>query len=88
MQSLGEFKCATTIDLNMGYYAMTLDEESKVYCVIVLPWGIFHYNMLHMEILVACDIFQATICILFQDLEKLLVYIDDLFALGNGTFEE
>ena len=37
MQSLGEFKYATTIDLNMGYYTMTIDEESKVYCVIVLP---------------------------------------------------
>ena len=25
---------------------------------------------------------------LFQDLEKLFVYLDDLIALGNGTFEE
>ena len=30
MQSLGFFKYTTTIDLNMGYYAMTLDVESKI----------------------------------------------------------
>ena len=72
----------------MGYYAMTLDEESKMYCAIVLPWGIYRYNMLPMGILVACDIFQAAMGALFQDLEKLFVYLDDLIVLGNGTFKE
>ena len=57
MQSLGEFKYATTLDLNMVYYSMTLDEESKLYCAIVLPWVIYRYNILPMGILVVCDIF-------------------------------
>ena len=88
MQSLGAFKYATTIDLNMGYYTMTLDEEPKIYCVTILPWGILRYNMLPMGILVACDIFQSAMGTLFQDLEHLLVYLDDLITLGIGSFDE
>ena len=57
MQSLGEFKYATTLDLNMVYYSMTLDEESKLYYAIVLPWVIYRYNIHPMGILVVCDIF-------------------------------
>ena len=57
MQSLGEFKYATTLDLNMVYYSMALDEESKLYCAIVLSWVIYRYNILPMGILVVCDIF-------------------------------
>ena len=44
--------------------------------------------MLPMGILVTCDIFQAAMGTLFQDLEKLFVYLDDLIALGNGTLDE
>ena len=56
--------------------------------MIVLHWGIYRYNMLPMGILVTCDIFQAAMGTLFQDLEKLFVYLDDLIALGNGTLDE
>ena len=88
IQSLDSFEYATTIDLNMGYCAMTLDEQSQVYCVIILPWGIFRCNMLPMGILVACDIFQAAMGTLFQDLEHLFVFIDDIITLSSGNFEE
>ena len=87
MQSLGFFKYTTTIDLNMGYYAMTLDEESKIYCMIILHWGIFWYNTLHMDILVACDIFQWAMGTLFQYLKHLFVYLDDLITLGSESFD-
>ena len=56
--------------------------------MIVLHWGIYRYKMLPMGILVTCDIFQATMGTLFQDLEKIFVYLDDLIALGNGALDE
>ena len=37
IMSLGSFKYATCIDLNMGYYAMEMDEMAKKICTIVLP---------------------------------------------------
>lgn len=44
--------------------------------------------MFLMGILVATDIFQSTIGTLFQNLEYLIVYIDDLITLGGGILEE
>ena len=88
MQSLGSFKYATTIDLNMGHYTMTFDEDSKISCIIILPWGIFQYNMIPMGILVACNIFQCAMGTLFQDLEHLLIYLDDIITFSRGNFDE
>ena len=76
------------IDLNMGYYAITLDKESKIYCLMILPWGIFRYNMVPMGILVTCDIFQSAMGTLFQNLEHLLVYLYDLLTLASGSLDE
>ena len=58
IQTMGLFKYATYVDLNMGYYSMDLDEESKKRCVTCLTWGLYAYNMLPMGIKVATDIFQ------------------------------
>ena len=88
MKSLGSFKYATRITLNMGYYTMTLDKQSKIYCLIILPWSIYRYNMLPMSILVAYDIFQAAMGTCFQDLDHLLVYLDDIITLSSWNFEE
>ena len=65
LKSLGASTRATTIYLNMGYYAMPLSAKSKTYCVISLPWGLYQYNMLPMGILVAADIFQEAMGGLF-----------------------
>ena len=67
---------------------MTLDEDSEIYCVIFLPWGIFRYNILPMGILLAYDIFQSTMGTLFQNLEHLLVYLDDLITFSSGILDE
>lgn len=42
IKSLGSFKYATCIDLNMGNYAMEMDEIAKNVCTIVLSWGFYH----------------------------------------------
>ena len=36
IMTLGSFKYATCIDLNMGYYAMEMDDLAKKICTIVL----------------------------------------------------
>ena len=57
-QEIGRFNYMTTIDLNMGYYAMALTERSKDLCTIVLPWGKYKYNSLPMGVCIATDVFQ------------------------------
>ena len=88
IMSLGSFKYAMCIHLNMGYYAMELDNVAKKICTIVLPWGFYQYNMLPMGVVVATDIFQSRLLNLLGDLEYVVVYLDDIMIIGNGTFEE
>ena len=58
IQTMGSFRYATYVDLNMGYYSMELDEESKKRRVTCMLLGLYAYNMLPMGIKVATDVFQ------------------------------
>jgi hypothetical protein len=76
------------LDLNMGYYSMPLDNDAKALCVTILPWGLYQYNALPMGIKPATDIFQERMLSLFYDLRQIVVYMDDLKALGFLDFED
>ena len=86
--SVGQFKFATSIDLVMGFYGMQLSERSKQLCTIILPWGKWQYQSLPMGLASAPDIFQARMGQLFQDMEQVIVYMDDLLIIGTETFEK
>ena len=57
IMSLGSFKYAPCMELNMGYYAMGMDKLVKKVCIIVLSWGFDEYKMLPMGLIVVTDIF-------------------------------
>ena len=88
MLSIGSFRWATCVNLNMGYYSMALSDAAKKLCVICLPWGLYQYNMLLMGVKVATDVFQEAMSSLFNDLENVIVYLDDIIILGSTSFEE
>ena len=88
MQSLTKFRWATTVDLNMGYYAMGLSDFSKILSVISLPWGLYRYNTLSMGLLVPTNVFQEAMGGFFLDLENVIIYIDDIIVFGCGTLDE
>ena len=77
MQQLEGFRYATALDLNMGYYMMTVVTE---FCK-------FRYNHLPMGICASEDIFQAKVDELLVDIEGVKTYIDDIIFLGNDSFE-
>ena len=59
MLNLEGFQHATTaLDLNMGYYHVKLDADSRKLCTIVLPFGKFEYQRLPQGICNGPDIFQ------------------------------
>ena len=70
----------------MDYYHIALSDDAKKLCTITTPWGKYEYNRLGVSILP--DIFQDKICQLFDDLESVKTYIDDLLVISCGTFEE
>ena len=56
--NLEGFKCATSLDLNMGYHQLELDERAKELCTIVLPFGKFEYQRTPMGLCNSPNIFQ------------------------------
>lgn len=82
------FQFATSLDLNMGYYHIELNPDSKKLCTIVLPFGKFEYQRLPMGLCNSPDIFQEKMSELMDGLNFVRAYIDDLLAITNGTFED
>ena len=86
--NLEGFKYATSLDLNMGYYHLELNEKSKELCTIVLPFGKFEYQRIPMGLCNSPDIFQEKMNELFEGLDFVRAYIDDLLCLSKDTYED
>ena len=82
------FQYATSLDLNMGYYHITLDADSRKLCTLVLPWGKYEYLHLPMGLCNSPDIFQEKMSDLMAGLEFVRVYLDDILAITKGTFDD
>jgi hypothetical protein len=68
------FTYATALDLNMGYYTISLDPEAARICIIIFPWGKYSYKRLPMGIAGSLNIFQ----------EK-MSNLDDLLIITKGS---
>ena len=82
------FQYVTSLDLNMGYYHIKFDADSRKLCTIVLPWGKYEYNALPMGLCSSCDIHQEKMSELMQGLEFVRTYIDDVLCITASTFED
>ena len=80
------FRYGTALDLNMGYYHIELNPDSRRLCTIVLPWGKYEYQRLPMGLCNSPDIFQEKMGSLMEDLEYVRCYIDDLLVITKGSF--
>ena len=49
---------ATSLDLNMVYYTIQLDPDSKKLCTIITLWGEYQYLWLPMGVNMSPNIFQ------------------------------
>ena len=52
------FTCAASLNLNVAYYTIRLDPDSRKYCTIVFPFGKCEYLRLSMGLKNSPDIFQ------------------------------
>jgi hypothetical protein len=87
IRSMEGFTFASALDLNMGYYHIKLvsDADAEKLSTIVFPWGKYKYKLLPMGINIALvsDVFQNVMSKLFQDMEYVKTYLDDLLILTN-----
>ena len=66
------------LDVSLQYYAFALDEESQKLGVISSPFGLFKYKCLPMGVKQSSDIAQEVMESIFNNLETVKVYIDDV----------
>jgi hypothetical protein len=88
LQKIEEFSCATTLDLNMGYYTVRLDPDASKICTIIFPWGKYSYKRLPMGIAGSPDIFQGKMLELMESLEFVRAYLADLLCISKLSLED
>ena len=88
LMNLDGFQCATSLDLNMGYYHLELSPKLRELCTITLPFGKCECQRTPMGLCNSPDIFQEKMNELFNGLDFVRAYIDDLLCLTKGTFED
>ena len=86
--NLEGFQHATSLDLNMGYYHIELSPNSKRLCTLVFHFGKFEMHRLPIGLCNSPDIFQEKMSELFEGLDFVRTYIDDLLTLTKRTFED
>eukprot|EP00985_Skeletonema_marinoi_P026797 scaffold21121_cov98-Skeletonema_marinoi.AAC.1 len=55
---------------------------------LIFPWGRYRYKRLPMGAATAPDVFQEKMNNLFNDLEYIRVYIDDLLVISADSFDD
>ena len=86
--NLDGFKYATSLDLNMGYYHLELDDRAKELCTIILPFGKYEYQRTPMGLCNSPDVFQEKMNELFCGIDYVRAYIDDVLALTKDSFDD
>ena len=79
---------ATSLDLNMAYYHIELNPDSRKYCTIVFPFGKYEYQRIPMGLCNSLDIVQEKMSELMEGLEFVCTYIDNLLVLTKGSFDD
>jgi hypothetical protein len=63
-----------------------LDEQSKLLCGIILPWGHYVYARLLQGCMPSLDIFQGHMTNTFYDFEDVIVYTDHIILFTKLSF--
>ena len=84
LQKLERFKSSTALDLSLGFYSISLDEESKKIYSTILPWGKYSYQRMPMGVSCALSMFQLIMIEILRDLDK-LTNIEDVLTIQRDS---
>ena len=83
MQKLEGLQQENALDINMGYYTISLLPDSQGMTKIVTEFGKFKYNSLPMGMCTLGDIFQVKVDQLLYDIKYVKTHINDLLVLSK-----
>lgn len=89
LDALGGAKYFSTLDLTSGYYQIEVEEKDQHKTAFSTPFGLYEYQRMPMGLKNSPATFQRLMFIVFGDMniEKLLIYLDDLIVFSK-TFDE
>lgn len=87
LDSAGQAKFVTKIDLLKGYYQVGLTERAKLISAFTTPFGLFQYEVMPFGLTKAPSTSQCLINYTIQDLEGVYCYLDDILVAGQSRDE-
>jgi hypothetical protein len=90
LTSIKDFLYATSIDLNMGYPLIPLNNEARKILTIVMPFGAYKCLTLPIGVMPALDLFQSRMVHMFANMneQRPFLYINDILHFKGTLFEE
>ena len=77
----------TSIDAASGFYQMQLHENSQEMTTFIIPFGRYCFRRLPFAITQALEIFMRKMCQLFERVEGVFSYTDDVLVFGKDQKE-
>ena len=87
IDSIGNAKHITKLDLLKGYYQIGLTERAKRILTIVTPDGLYQFRVMPFGLKTAPAAFQRLMNYVLADLPSVSVYLDDVIIASN-TWQE
>ena len=87
VHKLHKAKYMACFDALKGFFHVPLDENSKLLTAMLIPIGVFTYNILAMGLTNANDIFEQCLCDILHGLNGVFNIADDILVIGE-TYEE
>lgn len=83
IDTVGQSKFISKIDLLKGYHQIPLTDNAQLISAFITPFGLYHYQVMPFGMRNSPATFQRTMNFLFQGLEGVQVYLDDIIIFSD-----
>ena len=85
IKNVGKCRCATCLDLSVGFYHVKLSDRLSKLTQFVLPSGCYGHLRMPVELNISPDVFQMLMGSLLGDLKCVQVHTDVTAIISNGS---
>ena len=87
IDTVGNSKLVTTIDLQKGYYQIALTPQAREISVFITPFGLYEYLVMPFGLVNAPATFRRIMNFVVQELPGVYAYLDDIVIVANSWEE-
>lgn len=83
INSVGQAKVFSKIDLSQAFLQLPIHPDFKEYLVVNTPEGLFKYNFLPFGCTASSGIFQSFMCKILDNIPGVVIYQDDVLVMSS-----